>query len=412
MKYIKYGLLFFRKHTFTYILMILQLAFLLVAENILIASLNSRDVLYAPYENIISKDGYYFLQPYSAGGIWDENDNNIKSADEVLEETLSKLRGDYRLYCYYHCTLNNGDIRVRIIDDDIYNNLMLPLDSGYHSNKKNACLITKNDIGLKRGDTLNVHGVKLEISGVLTDKTYLPDYTMIGIDMSVLDLYLPYSFSKDFDDDSSGGLNSNYMDCTEVIAPLSAFEDSIREGNINIFRSPSMLIAFDKPLSEEDRIYNEAVLIDADCEEPGWLINFDQLQRKGLIYRNEDFNKMLPVVCCMVVIILIGVICSSAIISARQLNKHAVLYINGATPFDSLIISCVTAGISSVIAVMIALPLMFFGVANSFANDLGFVWGANNILAIIATVAFTLVSFSIIPAVVIYRKRYVMIREK
>lgn len=55
MKNIKYGVKFFRKHAFAYLLMILQLAFLIIAENTLIANRNSRDILYSPYEDILQK---------------------------------------------------------------------------------------------------------------------------------------------------------------------------------------------------------------------------------------------------------------------------------------------------------------------------------------------------------------------
>ncbi len=396
--YIKYSLLFFAKHVGIYILMILQLAFLILAENILIANLNSRDVLYAPYEKIISHDGYYFMQPYASGGICDENGDTIKTNDDILQETLSQMKGSYKLYCFYHGTLEDRGINIRVIDDTVFNSLALPLDEGKHS--KNACLVTKNNIGLKAGDEINIDGVKLKISGVLTDKTYLPDYSLIDAEMSVEQLYQAYSFSKDFDSE-----DTQYMEYTEIIAPFSLLKESIENGSTMLYRSGKMLIAFDEPLSQSDKAYNEQVLTAADCDEPGWLISFEQIRRKGQIYRSEDFYKMLPIVACILVVIIVGVVCSSAMISARQMKKFRVLYINGATSSDCLLISCLTALVSSIAALALAAAVLKFGIANSFANELGFVIGMNNVLATVATIAFAVLSFGAVPSVILHKKR-------
>lgn len=400
MEYLNYSFLFFRKHIRIYMLMILQLAFLLLAENILIANLNSRDVLYKPYENIISHDGYYFMQPYASDGIRDENGDTVKSNDVILQETLSKLKGSYRLYCFYHGTLENEGINIRVIDDDIYNALMMPLEEGKHS--KNACLVTKNNMGLKAGDEVDVDGVKIKISGVLTDKTYLPDYSLIDVEMSIEQLYQAYSFSKDFESDES---DMQYMEYTEIIAPFSIFKDSIENGSTMLYRSGKMLIAFDKPLSPQDRAYNEQVLTAADCDEPGWLISFEQIRCKGQVYRSENFYKMLPIVACILVVIIVGVVCSSAMISVQQMKKFRVLYINGATAFDCLLISCLTALVSSLASLAIAVAVLKLGIANSFANDLGFVIGANNILATAATISFAVLSFGAVPSVILRKNR-------
>ena len=398
--YIKYSLLFFAKHSGLYILMILQLAFLLLAENILIANLNSRDVLYAPYEKIISHDGYYFMQPYASGGISDENGDTIKTSDEILLETLSQLKGSYKLYCFYHGTLEDRGINIRVIDDTVFSALSLPLEEGKHS--KNACLVTKNNIGLEAGDEVDVDGVKIKISGVLSDKTYLPDYSLIDAEMSVEQLYQAYSFSKDLESDDSE--DTQYMEYTEIIAPYSLLKESIENGAL--YRSGKMLIAFDEPLSQSDKAYNEQVLTAADCDEPGWLISFEQIRRKGEIYRSEDFYKMLPIVACILVVIIVGVVCSSAMISARQMKKFRVLYINGATSADCLMVSCLTALLSSIIALALAAAVLKLGIANSFANDLGFVIGANNVFATAAVIAFAVAAFAVIPAIVISRKKF------
>ncbi len=394
--YIKYSLMFFAKHARLYILMILQLAFLLLAENILIANLNSRDVLYAPYENIISHDGYYFMQPYASGGISDENGDTIKTNDDILQETLAKLKGSYKLYCFYHGTLEDKGINIRVIDDTVFNALSLPLEEGKHS--KNACLVTKNNIGIKAGDEVDVDGVKIKISGVLSDKTYLPDYSMIDAEMSVEQLYQAYSFSKDF-----GGDDTQYMEYTEIIAPFSLLKECIENGVL--YRSGKMLIAFDEPLSPQDRAYNEQVLTAANCDEPGWLISFEQIRRKGEIYRSEDFYKMLPIVACILVVTIVGVVCSSAMISARQMKKFKALYLSGATSLDCLMISCLTALVSSIAALALAAAVLKIGIANSFANELGFVIGANNVFATAAVIAFAVLSFGAVPSVILRKKR-------
>lgn len=115
---------------------------------------------------------------------------------------------------------------------------------------------------------------------------------------------------------------------------------------------------------------------------------------------------MLPIVACIIAVILIGVVCSSAIITAKQLRRFAVLYITGASPFDCVKISCVTAFTSSAIAATAALALMKLGIADTFANETGFTWGMNNTVTTICTVVFAIAAFAVIPAIVISRKKF------
>ena len=82
-----------------------------------------------------------------------------------------------------------------------------------------------------------------------------------------------------------------------------------------------------------------------------------------------------------------------------------MLYINGATAFDCLLISCLTALVSSLASLAIAVAVLKLGIANSFANDLGFVIGANNILATAATISFAVLSFGAVPSVILRKNR-------
>lgn len=253
MKNIKYGVKFFRKHAFAYLLMILQLAFLIIAENTLIANRNSRDILYSPYEDILQKDGFYYFQS-DRSGLTDDEGNMIKSSDERLAEIVSSLKGSNKLYCTYYAdaALESGEnIRVHILEDEIYNALRLPLQSG--KIQKGKCIITSNDLGLSEGSILEPAGKSVEISGVLTTNTYLPDFGKMSGSMSADDFYLPYS-----------SVVKRVADGTkfdaEAIAPKSLFKELIDAHDVNIYRTDYMLITFDEKMSAEDMEYNKKVL--------------------------------------------------------------------------------------------------------------------------------------------------------
>lgn len=401
MKNIKYGVKFFRKHAFAYLLMILQLAFLIIAENTLIANRNSRDILYSPYEDILEKDGFYYMQ-CDCSGILDDEGYITKSSDERLDEIVSSLKGSNKLYCMYYAdvTLDSGEkIRVNILEDEIFNKLRLPLESG--KIQKGKCIITANDLRFKEGDTLEPAGKSVEISGVLTDNTYIPNYNKITESMSADDLYKTYSSKvKSYAD----GVNF----AAEAVAPKSLFKDLIDSGDVNVYRTDFLLVVFDEKMSAEDMAYNKKVLEQSNLNETetGWAVSTAQINEKSRALLNEDFDKMLPIVACIVAVILIGVVCSSAIITAKQLRRFSVLYITGATPFDCVKISCATAFISSAIATAAALALMKLGIADSFANETGFTWGMNNTVATICTVVFAIAAFAVIPMIVISRKKF------
>ncbi len=401
MKNIKYGVKFFRKHAFAYLLMILQLAFLIIAENTLIANRNSRDILYSPYEDILQKDGFYYFQ-CDRSGILDDEGYQIKSSDERLAEIVSSLKGSNKLYCMYYADipLESGEsIRVNILEDEIYNDLRLPLESG--KIQKGKCIITSNDLGLNVGDTIEPAGKSVEISGVLTYNTYIPRYNQMSESMSADDLYKTYSSTvKSYSD----GVNF----AAEAVAPKSLFQEKIDASDVNIYRTDYLLITFDEKMSAEDMQYNKKVLEESNQNEAesGWAVSLSQINEKSRAILSEDFDKMLPIVVCIIAVILIGVVCSSAIITAKQLRRFAVLYITGASPLDCVKISCVTAFISSAIAAAAALALMKLGIADSFANETGFTWGMNNTAATICTVVFAIAAFAVIPAIVISRKKF------
>lgn len=326
----------------------------------------------------------------------------IKSSDERLAEIVSSLKGSNKLYCTYYAdvALESGEkIRVHILEDEIYNGLRLPLQSG--KIQKGKCIITSNDLGLSEGSTLQPAGKEVEISGVLTTTTYLPDFGKMSDSMSADDFYLPYS-----------SVVKRVADGTkfdaEAIAPKSLFKELIDAHDTNIYRTDYMLITFDEKMSAEDMEYNKKVLEESNLNEtePGWAVSTAQINEKSRAILNEDFDKMLPIVACIIAVILIGVVCSSAIITAKQLRRFAVLYITGASPLDCVKISCVTAFISSAIAAAAALTLMKLGIADTFANETGFTWGLNNTVATVCTVVFAIAAFAVIPAIVISRKKF------
>lgn len=64
MKYIKYGSMAFSRYLGMCILIIIQLATVTIALNISIGSFNSRNMLYAPYKDILSKEGYFIISTW------------------------------------------------------------------------------------------------------------------------------------------------------------------------------------------------------------------------------------------------------------------------------------------------------------------------------------------------------------
>lgn len=393
MKYIKYGFSSFTKRIVTNLLIIFQLTFLFTGFNVVIGNLNSRDILYRPYEDIFANDGYLW---WFDSQMYDQlTGEYIKSYEQCLEETLSQLEGDFEYYRIYETDIYDDEglrkpIRLTFVDDRIYDKLSLPLVAGKweKSNSDKAYgVIMKNSYNYVVGSEIDWNGRKITISGVLTDPTYIPTYNGSGDeDNGVTKLFQSYkSESAPFE---------------YVILPQSTIPEGIAE---TLYNSAQIILVFKNSLTDQQKSVNEQVLIDSGPTSS--FESFDSIREKSKIYMQEDFKKSMPLIFCMWVITIIGLVCSSAITTLRLLRSYAVYYMCGAKWSDCFIINAVSSVISLAVSAGLTYCILTLGLANGYAPQVGFVFKLNNVIYTAAAAIFMLILAVIVPAIMLKHKQ-------
>lgn len=399
MKFIKYGFSSFSKHILTNILIIFQLTFLFVGFNVVIGNYNSRDILYHPYEEIIKNDGYYWFYFPDEHMFDSDTGEYIKSYDECLDDTLSEIKGEYAIYQMrdtYVNILPKGDdekyksIRIVFVDDRIYDRFNLPLVEGKwkkSDSEKPYGVIIKNTHNYGVGDTFDFMGTEITISGVLTNPTYLPSF----------------NGTSDFENGVTMFFNAMKSESAlydYVIMPMASLSEEMYQYTTE---SGTLLIEFKNSLSKEDKEHNENVLLNSCAMSNIW--DFKEIEEKTLIYMKEDFNKTMPLIVCMWIISVVGLVCSSAITTLKLLRSYAVYYMCGAKWNDCLIINIISSLVTVIISAGLTYIILTLGLVNGYAQEAGFVFKLNNVIYT-AGLAILMIALSIIvPAIMLKHKQ-------
>lgn len=393
MRYIKYGLRTFRQHIVSNLIIIVELAFLITALNVLIGSLNSRDVLYSPYEEIFKNGGYLYLHDYHMM-THDEETGEFKISEwELLNNTLSQLQGEVKAYYMLNEQYAGADgqnVRINYVCDDIFEKLSLPLDSGewrMPENSKNYAVATSGSY-LKTGTSIqpDINGQPLVISGVLTDVSYLPDMNKFESGKDVTMFYRSISRAR--------------LDEPQIIAPLSAVPEEFRSK----CALSSVILIENKNVTPQQKAYNEKILEDSGVGS-AYIYDIGAMAKKSQTYLKEDFNKSLPIVVCVWLISVIGLVCSTGILTARMLKNYSVYYICGAKWRDCLKISLVNSAVTSFVSLVLSIGIIKIGILDKFANDIGFVFRANNGIFTALLLLIMIGSSAIVPAIMLSFKQ-------
>lgn len=181
MNTIKITLLAFKKNTFIFILVIVQLAVLFLAENYMVSALVEREMQFSPFKPVFNENTVFvydseYVKNAAMLGV------DSKASREML---LCEITDEYKIYDVMSFT--NGEYTVYSLSDDIYASLDLPLVFG---NYGSAVGSFETPVGEKEIFFPDGTNLKLETSGALTASTYIP--TMMSLssqDMTASDFY-------------------------------------------------------------------------------------------------------------------------------------------------------------------------------------------------------------------------------
>ncbi len=380
--YAKYGCKIFSRYKLMCAIIIIQLTAVLCALNIAIGNYNSRNMLYVPFEDILSKDGLFMFYDDLR---FDENGNDLSepvSGNDIFYEMFDKLKGDVgytEVYRYF----SNEPYSVLALPDEIYNALSMPLSKGSYSGAVVTC---NSDIAV--GDTVNVGSTKIKISGVLTENTYIPSLQKCSLEMKVSDLYDEYNSESDRQ--------------PVVIAAYSTVKDEALAPNTMKF------LYYNFPPTDEERAYNDEIIHSGD----GMFVPLSEINERSKTYVNDNLKKIFPVAVCVGIIAMLGTICCVSIITVLCLKTHAVLYLCGASLKDCIAVNTAMIAVIEVISAALLLIAMKIIDLTGQAEKLGAVILQNNVLFSVMMYAFMiLISVIMIIAIFSHRKPKQMLME-
>ena len=359
MNTIKIALLAFKKNTFTFILVIAQLAVLFLAENYMVSALVERKMQFAPFKPLLN-DNTAFVYDIE----YEKNAAMLGMDSKASRETLlSGINDEYKIYDVMSFT--NGEYTVYSVSDEIYASLALPLAFGNYESGVGS-------FGMSAGEKVIIFSdgsdLRLKISGALTASTYIPAMTSFSSqDMTANEFY--YS-----------SVNERNIILTNR-SSIGGYERHFR-------LSSGFLIEFKSAAAHNLEALNKAALTVPAAE-------IAKNTNKAL---QNDLLKFIPLVGTVLIIVIIGIICVSVITFKENERRNAVLWICGYSRAG--IIGVHIAGTALVTALSVIISLAAFGIMKLSGNEMlvGINLTIENLVATFMTCALLSAISAVVPA--------------
>lgn len=391
MKYLRYGCLSIAKNILFTFIMVLEIIALLVATNVTIGSANSKNVLVKPFDEILSKDGYYC----SFEPMW-----------ETTEEYYEFYDLFYKMKSASVITLDE-DGSTKIVHDDIFFKYAMPLQSG--SWPKTATdengtpyVVVSPDYMKNPGDTIYVDNVgECIISGVLTEVTYIPEFSFYYGDMT--SMYISADYVATIEEIKNGSQDAMKFSNSAIIIPSSAYCKA--SGSAEAF-GLSCFIIYDENISEADKKYNEGIIEQ--------IVNFQkdnadfypvapqftplsQIKADTDVYITNSYNYILPIILVVAAIVLIGLIGSVAINTVTQIKNYGIYFLCGSKWSDCLKIAFANISIILVFSGLVSALLLYSSTAFNLNYLIGQVYDWNNLFISLGIILAMMILSLIIP---------------
>lgn len=360
MNALKIFALSFKNNIFSFILVILEISALLIAENYMICTLNEREMLNAAYYPVLTENSAFV---YDMGGMY--YDGTFRESRQNL---LAKIPQNYKIYDTL--IYSDGEISIISVSDEIYENLALPLSNGNYGDVNGGSVATVNT---KKGENKVDFGdgavLSLNVCGLLTSTTYLPEMNSNkSAEMTVSDFYI-------------NSINDKNIILTSRSA-IKGFEDKFS-------CTLGFIIEFDENAKDNLLQLNKSKAITIDASDI--IANSDSAL-------SEDRASFFPLVMSIGIVVVIGIACISVIIFKENERRNAVLWICGYSRAG--IIGVHTVGIALMTALSVIISLAAFGLLKMFGNEM--IVGVNltfeNFIVTIITCALLSAISSAVPA--------------
>lgn len=392
------------------LLIILEVTGMLVLTNTVIASYNSKQMLYLPYKDILHEKGVVFAaygheilefsENKDVQAICEHHKGNIDYR-ELTDLLLNNLNGDVTIRYTLSDAIENDKLRSLMsgdqanmiilysIDHDIFEKFRIPLSEGrWASSEKNDAGETEAVISYGTNADLNkVYDTKygkIKIVGILTQSTYIPPGQFTVDDQtemrSIFDYYQSF--------DSTISLHAPFilMDQSNYPADMYFEPDSI------------WFISYGENISENEiNANNEYLKQFGEIRSKYGDESFQTVNEKSIQAINDTYLRMLPIILSAAVVVLAGLIGSVAIATIRQKRNFGIFFLCGCQHKDCTKIIFAYLSIlftaSAFLTVMIILVMKFL----NMDGLIGTVYDWNNLTISFAEVAVMYILAVILP---------------
>ena len=392
------------------LLIILEVTGMLVLTNTVIASYNSKQMLYQPYKDILYEKGVVFAaygheilefsENKDVQAICERHKGNIDYR-ELTDLLLNNLNGDVTIRYTLSDAIENDKLRSLMsgdqanmiilysIDHDIFEKFRIPLSEGrWASSEKNDAGETEAVISYGTNADLNkVYDTKygkIKIVGILTQSTYIPPGQFTVDDQtemrSIFDYYQSF--------DSTISLHAPFilMDQSNYPADMYFEPDSI------------WFISYGENISENEiNANNEYLKQFGEIRSKYGDESFQTVNEKSIQAINDTYLRMLPMILSAAVVVLAGLIGSVAIATIRQKRNFGIFFLCGCQHKDCTKIIFAYLSIlftaAAFLTVMIILVMKFL----NMDGLIGTVYDWNNLTISFAEVAVMYILAVILP---------------
>ena len=378
MKYLKYGFYAVVKKPLFNILIMIEIAAILVVGNMAVSVFNSRAVLYDPYKDLISQDGYMFI-PRAKFSNYDE--------DLTIKKVYDSLKGDVTVVNFYGSQIVNREdsivSNIYIIDDRVFSKTHLPLLSGrWASSERNSAgqievVATEGEDGFELGTVFNSQYGEMIVVGIIGLNSYVPSITNFS--------YTEHDVRSFYDIVDSDDIEKSDFYVSSAVD--DALSDPHYLGRARAF------IYYNTEPSDEIRAYNEELLMGNSST----LYELSDINEASLEYLNEQYIKLIPILLCVFIIVLAELICSVAMNTRSQMRNYGIYFLCGCRWKGCLKISLSYSAIILVGGAVLGTIAFLLFQASEYAALFEQNLAVNNIYITLAIIALMLVLSLIIP---------------
>lgn len=403
MRYIKLAFHIILYKPWFNLLIILEVTAMLILTNAVIAAYNSRQMLYAPYRDILAEQGVVLmLENKEMLEIADDDDiraitdrhNGNLDYDELFDLIRSHLKGDHvQIRCTKRLGLDSAALHSVMagsnaysvfcycIDHDVFEKLRMPLSAGRWASSEKTTdgaveVVISGGTDAELNRVYDTPEGKIKVVGILTDSTYIPPGNFRNIiekrNMNIFDYY------EVFDRNVSQR------------APFAIADGNILGRSDNALMESILFITYGHSVSEEDCKANNQFLkrfgvirsMNGDDSEE----NFQTVAQASEKALQDIYTKMLPIILAAVVVVLAGLIGSVSIATVRQRKNFGIFFLCGCRHKDCT--NIILAYLSLLFTASVLLTVAGIGIMKLMNMNyiMGTVYGWNNLLISIAEI--------------------------